>query len=569
MDIAAWIFGGLAMSCLFAAYQQKSAKGLTVCKLGADIFWSFHYLFLGAYTGIVPNCVGIFRELIFMQRKTKKWANLIIFPILFVVAGWGVGMLTFRGPISILPLAASTVVTLGLWTQNALVCKIACAPASTAFLIYDIFVGSYIGVFAEAFSLVSLAIFFIKYFKNKKGTSNMENKKVFSPDVPTEKPSIPLPGERIEAPLARIENADASALALARGAAFADDIEAGHIGDFEKEGDKMVHVTTFIEANGMIYMTYYANTATGAEDPNFQTARLAYCPASDPSQKVILDVQSAGDTCGGGKVEMVYDTILARRDEKTLVILWTARVDGNYYRLYRTFDIETKTMGEVGVNRLTIGKVTNDFSASGIVAGFAENGLGLKTMYSDIGIMQKFTYRIENGVKYYYTGAYSGDLNFVMKSADFVNWIYVSQPSFPNLSKWENAVYIKNGKLFYFVRQQDTEAYGFLTCYDIDADAWETPVLVADSQSRADMIEYEGELYMFYAPIDREHIGILRIDTENIAKSEIFALAHMHSSCFYPFAQYFEDGGLGMSYTVSRLHVRLARFDMDKLAHLQ
>ncbi len=156
-------FGVCAMLALFASYQQKTAKRLTICKLSADVAWSFHYLFLGAYTGIVPNAVGIFRECIFMQRKEKKWANLPAFPILFVLIGWGVGMLTYAGPISFLPLAASTVVTLGLWTQHPLICKIACLPASACFLIYDIFIGSPIGIVAESFSLCSLALFFIRF----------------------------------------------------------------------------------------------------------------------------------------------------------------------------------------------------------------------------------------------------------------------------------------------------------------------------------------------------------------------------------------------------------------------
>ena len=38
-----------------------------------------------------------------------------------------------------------------------------------------------------------------------------------------------------------------------------------------------------------------------------------------------------------------------------------------------------------------------------------ENGVGYKKMYIDIGIMQKLTSRIENGERYYYSGAYTGD----------------------------------------------------------------------------------------------------------------------------------------------------------------
>jgi len=393
----------------------------------------------------------------------------------------------------------------------------------------------------------------------------MNDTTIFSPDFKTEKPEILIPGVEITDFAAKIEVTDASEEALRKGAEFADEIEARFVGDFEKTGiDKMAHVSTFMVIDGTIYMTYYANTQTTAEDPKDQTARLVYCPESDPSDKTIIDIQTVGDDCYGQRVNLVYDTIMARADENTLYILWTAKVGGTYYRLYRPFDLKSKTLGPVGVNRLKVGGVVNDFSTSGIISALSENGYGYKRMYSDIGIMQKFTSRIENGVRYYYTGAYSGDMNMLIKSCDFITWEYVSQPDFLNLSKWENAVYIFGEKCYYFLRQQDSTPYGFLTAYNFEDGTWDKPVLIGDSQSRSDFIVYDGKLYMFHAPIDREHIGIVRIDTDDIAKSEIVLQAKMHSSCFYPFIQYFDESTLAMSYTVARQHIRLAKFDMGK-----
>lgn len=118
--------------------------------------------------------------------------------------------------------------------------------------------------------------------------------------------------------------------------------------------------------------------------------------------------------------------------------------------------------------------------------------------------------------------------------------------------------------IYYFVRQQDHTNCGFLTRYDIDSDLWEKPVLVEDCQSRSDLIMYRGELYLFHAPIDGEHIGVIKIDTDDISNSQVVLQANMHGSCFYPFIQYFADGELAMSYTVSRQHIRLARFDLVK-----
>ena len=100
------------------------------------------------------------------------------------------------------------------------------------------------------------------------------------------------------------------------------EIELRFISDFERKDpenlDKMVHVSTFCVTGGLICMTYYANTKDPAEDPNNQTARFAYAPVSDPSQKVFLDLQTTGDQIGDKTVDMVYDTILMQNSMQRL-----------------------------------------------------------------------------------------------------------------------------------------------------------------------------------------------------------------------------------------------------------
>lgn len=360
-----------------------------------------------------------------------------------------------------------------------------------------------------------------------------------------------------------------------KGVAFAEEVINSVITDFEKTEelfnagkvnvvDKMVHVSTFDVIDNILYMTYYANVQEAKEEPTNQIARFVYCPIDDVENKTFLDIQAVGDICYGLPVNQVYDTIFARTDTNDIIILWTAKVGDNYYRLYRTFSTKTKELGEVQVNRFKVGDIVNDFSTSGIKNAMAENDLHYKRMFNDIGIMQKFTSRIENGEKYYYTGAYSGDYTWVIKSKDFITWEYVAQPDFLNNSKYENATYVIGNKCYYFVRQQDEIKHGFLTVYDLDKETWEKPVLIEDCQSRSDFIEYKGELYLFHAPVDREHIGIVKINKDDIAKSEIVLEANMRGSFFYPFIQYLDNQELGISYTVDRKHIRLSKFTLSK-----
>lgn len=122
--------------------------------------------------------------------------------------------------------------------------------------------------------------------------------KVFSEDFKTKRELIITEGAPISDVAKRI-SLDASEEAVKKGDAFADEIEACFISDFEKQGDKMAHVSTFITVNGYVYVSYYANTKEPSEDPTNQTARLVYAPIDDIDNKTFLDLQTIGDRVGG------------------------------------------------------------------------------------------------------------------------------------------------------------------------------------------------------------------------------------------------------------------------------
>jgi hypothetical protein len=162
MDVLVWLFGIGAMASLFISYQQRTRGGLLAAKLSADAFWVAHYFCLGATAGMIPNLVGIFRELVFINRKKHKWANLFIWPVIFVGLNWFLAWLSFDTPSDLLPIVGSSVVTVALWNDRPRLTKIIIVPVSISFLIYDIFVGSYIGIVNEIIGISSIIIYFIK-----------------------------------------------------------------------------------------------------------------------------------------------------------------------------------------------------------------------------------------------------------------------------------------------------------------------------------------------------------------------------------------------------------------------
>ncbi len=158
-------------------------------------------------------------------------------------------------------------------------------------------------------------------------------KNVFSQDFRTDKELVITPGAPI-ADVVRTITSDVDEETIKKGDCFACEITDRFVSDFEKNGDKMVHVSTFVVIDETVYMSYYANDKNPDENPQFQTARLVYAPINDIENKTFIDLQTIGDVVGGKTIDMVYDTILMQKDEKTIYVMWTARTENNYYRFY-------------------------------------------------------------------------------------------------------------------------------------------------------------------------------------------------------------------------------------------
>jgi len=171
VKLIAQLFGAVGMAALFLSYQQTKRERLILCKLFADVMWAAHYLCLSAVGGAIPNFVGIFRELVFMQRGSKKWANLPVIPVIFILINWTLAILTWKSALNLMPIIASTFVTISLWVKKPKLTRMISAPVSVTFIIYDIFVGSWIGIVNESIALVSIVSSYIKNDAKKKDTS--------------------------------------------------------------------------------------------------------------------------------------------------------------------------------------------------------------------------------------------------------------------------------------------------------------------------------------------------------------------------------------------------------------
>ena len=161
LNILAQVLGLGGTYMLFTLYQQKERKKLLLRKLCADVLWGIHYVCLGAVAGAIPNIMGVFREIVFMNSD-KKWAKSLIWPAVFIIVSWILAIISWKSALSLLPMCASTLVTISLWIKSPKLTRLLTVPVCTAFIIYDIFVGSYAGIINESISLVSIIIAFFR-----------------------------------------------------------------------------------------------------------------------------------------------------------------------------------------------------------------------------------------------------------------------------------------------------------------------------------------------------------------------------------------------------------------------
>ena len=170
LQLVAQVVGACGMLSLFIMYQQSNRMKYLCFKLLSDVIWTTHYLMLFAIGGAIPNMVGIVRELVFMKEFKNRYTK-IIWAAIFITINAGLAILLANSWIQFVPICASALVTISLTFKNTTNIRLLSIPISITFLIYDVFVGSWVGVLNESISLVSMISKTLsQYYRLRAGT---------------------------------------------------------------------------------------------------------------------------------------------------------------------------------------------------------------------------------------------------------------------------------------------------------------------------------------------------------------------------------------------------------------
>lgn len=160
--ILAQIFGLLgSIAMLLSNWQKTRNKVLTLLILDS-ICYFIQYILLGALSGAFTNVIGLIRTIIFKYKDKYKVLDnkIILFIILLIYLI--VGIITYDGIISTLPVIAAIIYTSVLWQDNLKIIRIGTFIMILACFIYNIAVEAYTGAVVEGILLISSVLAIIK-----------------------------------------------------------------------------------------------------------------------------------------------------------------------------------------------------------------------------------------------------------------------------------------------------------------------------------------------------------------------------------------------------------------------
>jgi hypothetical protein len=140
IHLAAQLIGFVALIISVSVFQFN--KRGTILKLGsaAAFIYALHFMLLQAYTGAAMNIIGGVKTYTFYRTKPDKRHRWVF--VCFIVIAAIATLLTWQGPISLLPLVASWLGTIALWQKKPSSIRHWALLVPPVWFAYDFIVGS-------------------------------------------------------------------------------------------------------------------------------------------------------------------------------------------------------------------------------------------------------------------------------------------------------------------------------------------------------------------------------------------------------------------------------------------
>lgn len=161
-DIIIQGIGFLALASSLISFQFKKHGHIMLFRTASELIFALQYILLGAWPAAIMDAISVIRNSLYthLVKKNRSTTPVIIGFCAFVVV---VGVVTFEGIISLLPIISKLLTTISYGMKNERLLRLITLPSCIFWIIYNVYVGSAAGVMADSMTLVSLLIAMYKF----------------------------------------------------------------------------------------------------------------------------------------------------------------------------------------------------------------------------------------------------------------------------------------------------------------------------------------------------------------------------------------------------------------------
>lgn len=165
--ILSQIFGFVALITAIISVQLKNKTKLLFLQTIENVMKISALAFVGGMVGAYSEMVGLARKVWFLKNSHNGRKNKINSLIFFCLLAIVVGVLAWEGPITLLPISAVFIGTVGLWQDNIYVLRYLAIIASINYAAYAILVMAYTNALSEVFMIGSIIVSLIRFAHKK------------------------------------------------------------------------------------------------------------------------------------------------------------------------------------------------------------------------------------------------------------------------------------------------------------------------------------------------------------------------------------------------------------------
>ncbi len=161
--LLAQICGILSFLVALIAMWNKTKEKIMFFSFFANILALSQFIFLGAITGVCMSLIASLRIIVYYYFSKKNIKPNILVLLFFSLLISFFGIYTYESVYSIFPIISMLLTGFFLWPQKTSVLRLGGSISSFLWVIYDITVQAYAGIFSDLLMALSTLISFFKY----------------------------------------------------------------------------------------------------------------------------------------------------------------------------------------------------------------------------------------------------------------------------------------------------------------------------------------------------------------------------------------------------------------------